>query len=599
ILMNKLQAGNLLDRKGMILATSHQEQIKRQYDSLLAIGIPKETLEAFAYKRLDRYYPFAEQMFFWTGDANTGVFNGSTNGYFAEYEHAAELRGFPTPTSKFEVSATRYKEDRFLPRTTTEMTVNKRDYSALAPMLLTGINSSQVDEFKKKNRDVQLTIDAALQTSLNRALATDDSVKIKRVSVVVMEDNTGDVLASASYPLPPVNDWDMLTLSQGEINRLAGWNVNSDMAFTYATQPGSTAKLVTALAAFNKLGEAAATKTIRVLPQDLIRVKSAEPDEAGNITIERAVVKSNNSFFIRLANEEQLQEYMGTLYLQTGMFLHGVGGYFYEREPNNAAQEDKWRELWRNTEFKSLRSYNRNNIKRTRGKGISGMAWGQGELIATPAAVARVASGIANNGILIPNRFVLSVSGVVTAIKPGISIAKNPDYAAHITNYMLKQSAGKIERLRLAVAGKTGTPERIWKSERINDGWYVFFAPKANGPGHIVTCIRLEDAKGSSEAVRLAGTYVIPILLQRGYIRSFENSEKENQLANTKVLADDQAAPAEPVVQRKVNDSDTPIQAKVPGLVNKKPGTDKKSQPANRAAITVKKQDEEPADTAQ
>ena len=109
ILMNRLQAGNLLDRKGRILATSHPELINRQLDSLLAFGIPKESIEALAYKRLDRYYPFAEQMFFWTGDANTGVFNGATNGYFAEYEHAAELRGFPTPATKFQVSATRFR----------------------------------------------------------------------------------------------------------------------------------------------------------------------------------------------------------------------------------------------------------------------------------------------------------------------------------------------------------------------------------------------------------------------------------------------------------------------------------------------------------
>jgi cell division protein FtsI/penicillin-binding protein 2 len=34
-----------------------------------------------------------------------------------------------------------------------------------------------------------------------------------RISVVVMEDKTGDVLASANYPLPPVNDWDMLNLT--------------------------------------------------------------------------------------------------------------------------------------------------------------------------------------------------------------------------------------------------------------------------------------------------------------------------------------------------------------------------------------------------
>lgn len=522
ILINRLQAGNLLDRKGRILATSHAELIKSQEDSLLAAGISKENIEAFAYKRLDRYYPYGEQMFFWTGDANTGVFNGSTNGYFGEYEHAAELRGFPTPAAKFEVSAHRFREDRFLQQTTTEMTVTKRDYSALSPLLLAGINSKQVDSFKRRNRDVQLTMDASLQTNLQKALATDDSVKIKRVSVVVMEDNTGDVLASASYPLPPVNNWDMLTLSEAELNKFPGWNVNSDIGFTHATQPGSTAKLVTALAAFNKLGEAAATKTIRVFPQDLIRVTGPEPDEAGDITIERGIVKSNNSFFIRLANQERLQEEMGTLYLQTGMFLHGAGGYFYESEPNNTEQENKWRDLWRKTEFKSLNTYNPNNIKRTRGKGVSGMAWGQGELIATPASVARVAAGIANNGTLIPNRYVLSVSGKPVPVQAGVRIAKSPQYARHMTDYMLEQSKNKTPRLGLKVAGKTGTPERIWKNERINDGWYVFFAPKANGSGHIVTCIRLEAAKGSSEAVRLAGTYVIPVLVKRGYIRSFE-----------------------------------------------------------------------------
>lgn len=537
ILMNKLQAGNLLDRKGYILATSTADQVTKQFDSLIAIGVPKENLQAFAFKRLDRYYPFGEQMFFWTGDANTGVFNGSANGYFAEYEHAAELRGFPTPTSKFQVSANRFKEDRFLPQTSTEMTVNRRDYSALASMLLSGINSKEVEEFKKRNRDVQLTIDASLQTSLNNALATDDSVRIKRVSVVVMEDNTGDVLASASYPLPPVNDWDMLTLSERELNRLPGWNVNSDIGFTYATQPGSTAKLVTAMAAFNKLGEEAATKTIRVLTQDLIRIKSAEPDEAGNINIERAIVRSNNAFFIRLANEERLQEEMGTLYLQTGMFLHGVGGYFFQTEPGNIDQQNRWREIWRNTEFKSLKSYNRNNIKRTRGRGVSGMAWGQGELIATPASVARVAAGIANKGVLVPNRYVLNVNGKATSVKPGVTIANSPGSARHMTDYMLKQSAGKAERLKLKVAGKTGTPERIWKSERINDGWYVFFTPKASGPGHIVTCIRLEAAKGSSEAVRLAGSFVIPILLQKGYIKSFENSEGAGQTSNGSAVA--------------------------------------------------------------
>ncbi|MEJ7586751.1 MAG: FtsW/RodA/SpoVE family cell cycle protein [Ferruginibacter sp.] len=522
ILMNRLQAGNLLDRKGKILATSNRDLLMEQKDSLLKLGMSAESLEAFAYKRADRYYPFGEQMFFWTGDANTGIFNGGTNGYFAEYAHGPALRGFLTPSAKFQVSASHYRENRFLPETFTEMTVNKRDYHALSSLLLAGINSPEVMAFKKRNRDVKLTMDAALQTSIQKSIEADDSARTKRTSVVIMEDNTGDIIASAAYPLPATDNWDLLTLSEADLNKLPGWNVNTDIGFTHATQPGSTAKLVTALAAFNKLGEAAAKKVVLIHPQDLIRVKSDEPDEAGNIMMERAIIKSNNSFFIRLANEEQLQEEMGDLYLKTGMFLHGVGGFYYEGNSIDADQQEKWKELWRKTEFTSLKRYDRNNIRRTRAKGISGMAWGQGELVATPAAVARLAAGIANNGTMPANRYVMDISAVPENLKKGINIAKSPKYAELLTDYMRKQSAPKINRLGILVAGKTGTPERILKGETINDGWYVFFAPKVSDPGHIVVCVRIENARGSSEAVKLAGKHVIPLLLQRGYIKSFE-----------------------------------------------------------------------------
>jgi cell division protein FtsI/penicillin-binding protein 2 len=524
ILMNKLQAGSIYDRKGRLLATSKPEMILQQKDSLVASGLDMQNLQSITHRRLDRYYPFEEQMFFWTGDANTGVFMGGTNGYFAEYQLDAELRGFETPVTNYAVTATRFRENRFLPRTVTDMTVTKKDYSVLAPLLLAGINSEKVEAFKQRNRDVQMTMDASLQTKIQQDFARDDSLKDNRISVVIIEDATGDVIASAGYPLPPVNNWELLTMTIPEQNKLIYWNANSDLGFTYATQPGSTAKIATTLAAFNKLGMAAAQKTFLIRPQDLIRIKSAEPDEPGNITLERALVKSNNSYFIRLANEEQLQEEMATIYMQTGMFLRGVGGYYFERNPHNEEQEEKWRNLWRSTEFTSVSRYDKNDIRKTRGLGVSGMAWGQGELIATPASVARLAAGIANHGVLLPHRYVLKISDTLIKTKEGLAITKDSQYATTIKSYMLKQSAGKVRDLHITVAGKTGTPERIWKGERINDGWYVFFAPKANGPGNVVACIRIEKCKGSSEAVKLAGKYIIPKLLESGYIKSFETN---------------------------------------------------------------------------
>jgi cell division protein FtsI/penicillin-binding protein 2 len=150
------------------------------------------------------------------------------------------------------------------------------------------------------------------------------------------------------------------------------------------------------------------------------------------------------------------------------------------------------------------------------------MAWGQGELVATPAAVARLASGIANGGMQVPHRFLLKVGDSAIGVKKGIPIAQDPQYAEQVTSYMLKQSAGRVGVLGTTVAGKTGTPERIIRGKRINDGWYVFFTPASTGKNHIVVCVRIEGCKGSSEAVQLSGRHVIPALRDMGYLKALE-----------------------------------------------------------------------------
>ena len=281
ILMNKLRAGSLYDREGRILATGSPELIRRQQRRLLPAGSPAYNLDSAVRKRSERYYPLNEHVFFWVGDANLDVFRGGTNGYFAEYYHAAELRGFPSPTTTYPVVASRFREDRFLPRTVRAMTVSRLDYSALAPLLLAGINSPQVVAFSKRNRDVQLTVDAGLQIQIQQSIARDTSLNDNRMSVVVMESASGDVLASAGYPLPPVNDEERLTATPAEQSRLSGWTTTTDLGFTHATQPGSTAKVLTALAAFNKLGLAATKKMFVVRGYERIRTGGAKPGGSG------------------------------------------------------------------------------------------------------------------------------------------------------------------------------------------------------------------------------------------------------------------------------------------------------------------------------
>jgi cell division protein FtsW (lipid II flippase) len=518
ILMKKLEAGTVYDRNGLILATSKPELLKKQQQQLYNAGVSSYDLDSARHKRLTRYYPFEEQLFFWTGDANTGVFNGSINGYFAEYEHAAELRGFQMPLTSYTLTASRYREDRFLPRGPKEMTVVKKDYAALAALLSSGLDTNEIARFKERNRDIKLSVDADLQTHLQQAMASSTALKNSRTSVVVLSSGTGDVLASAMFPLPPVKNWEALTMSTADQNKLASWTTTADLGFTVATQPGSTAKLLTAMAAFNQLGMAAAKQSYLVKADERIRSTGPEPDETGVIDMERAIVKSNNVYFIKLANQQHLALPMAELYLQTGMFLHGAGGYYYGRTDLAADQKQRWLDLWERTEFNS--AYNPNNIYKNRATGISGMSWGQGELIATPAAVARLASSIANRGIMMPNRYVLKLNDSTVKVNAGLKLAKEPGYASLLKQYMIEQSAGKAGQFGLAVAGKTGTPERIVKKKKVNDGWYVFFATNSNHTDYTVVCIRIESTKGSSEAIKLAGNLVIPILVQRGYLTS-------------------------------------------------------------------------------
>ena len=137
--------------------------------------------------------------------------------------------------------------------------------------------------------------------------------------------------------------------------------------------------------------------------------------------------------------------------------------------------------------------------------------------------------------MMMPNRYVIKISDSLLPLKEAVPIANDPQYAELLASYMKEQSANKTTRLGIKVAGKTGTPERIVKTRRINDGWYVFFAPKTSGVGHIVVCVRIEDTKGSSIAIRLAGKHVIPKLLERGYIKSFENIANKPETKNEAV----------------------------------------------------------------
>ncbi|RYC69856.1 FtsW/RodA/SpoVE family cell cycle protein [Spirosoma sordidisoli] len=518
-----LASGTLYDRNGLVLATSSPQLINQQRARLRQSGLAPEELSRLTQKRLQRYYPFGEQLFFWTGDLNTQLFWGQSNGYYAEATHFSELRGFNSRPRKTTLVATRYRADRFSPSVQQTRTLSVYDYRELAPALRAGIDSREVEQRKARNRDLHLSVNAELQVSLQKALAQSDFTT-KRLSVVVMDAASGDVLASAMYPLPNLKTPETMLLPDRDRLKLSYLVTERDLGMTYATAPGSTAKILTAMAAFNKLGTSASEVSYPISCAEIIRRGTRESEPCGEtVDMRRAIVRSSNVYFIRAANDNALDSELADLYLATGMNVDLMGGYSFA-DTHTEAEQQQIRQHWRDSSFVVRRNlYQSTRYPRRYRSEFSGLAWGQGKLTSTPASLARMAAAIANSGRMQPSRYVLKRAGKSQPLLPAKPLARQADYAQQLTSFMIEQSnpGGRAKISVARVAGKTGTPERIVQGEQQNDGWYVFFAPTPNGRSHTVTAIRIELGESSADAVQLANEVVAPILNQRNYLGSF------------------------------------------------------------------------------
>ncbi len=136
-------------------------------------------------------------------------------------------------------------------------------YESSDRLALSGLVSRS--KLKKNNTEVRLTLNAALQKSAYKHLQTELKQKIdprgrfnqqRRASVVLINPDTGAILAAANYPNPPsdVHRWDRLSFSKLYPTRdpfgVAAWQ-----GLDSNNTPGSTFKMVTALTALQAAEE--------------------------------------------------------------------------------------------------------------------------------------------------------------------------------------------------------------------------------------------------------------------------------------------------------------------------------------------------------
>lgn len=551
MVLNRLHAGNIYDTNGLLLATSSPDSLISAIPSVTPLGINATDLRHETHRRKSRYYTMGAHLLFLLGDAGTakvlGYRDSDPIGFMAEARYAGELRGIDIPTRAIALQSEKFRENRFMPPSGKTWKLREKDYRNLLPFMKDGLdNNPVIDSFnaERHNRDMYLTVDARLQKKLQDGFSRYLPVNFPqldrlRASVVVLNASTGDLLSSANYPLPEQDSIVMMNerkfyggLEYEKIPNHRPWT-QRDLGMTFATPPGSTAKVMTAMAALKSLGLPATEITYNIRPQDGIEPPGIEP--TGVISFKDAIVRSSNNYFINILHDKNIYSQLGEIYETVGARLHNRNGdnassyYFNLGELNNSNEF--------NAILSSIASNGMKNYGILTGQGNIprwlkwsdydlALAWGQSALLATPLTMARVASIVANDGKLAPTRYIRRTGHNNLPLAEPISVL-GPDEAKELRQYMQLESQ-KLSTLPnhpgdpKTIGGKTGTPERggIYGKPKSNDAWYIcfMFSKKLNAP--VAVALRLErtGTLQSDKAKKAMAELVIPILNSAGYM---------------------------------------------------------------------------------
>ena len=409
-------------------------------------------------RRTARCYPLGGRAFHLVGDAESRLNWSATNTSYVERDAEDRLRGFDDRATSVEA------EDEDGDRTL----ALKRDYADLVPLVRHRWqpNHPAVVAIRDRPRDLHLTVDARLQAQIAGILArAAASAGVKNAAAVVVDADTGEVLASVSYP------WPDLDASAADVFP----DSLLDRARYGLYPPGSTFKIVTAAAALRlDPGLSRLAFTCSPLPDHRVGVRIPghgrpirddvrDRHPHGTIQMRDGLVYSCNAYFAQLAMR------LGVNAIARA--AHTAGIVFPDDEPPARLREQ-----------------------------LPHAGYGQGDVLTTPLRMARVAAAIASDGMIRePSLLRDAPAATPKALLPAAS--------AHVLAGYLREAvtSGTGRSLRthpVPIAGKTGTAEIDGAASH---SWFVGFAPAGGAGKRIAFAVILENAGyGSGAAAAVA-----------------------------------------------------------------------------------------------
>lgn len=461
-----IERGSIYDRNGLPLATSRADEIaalNATYEHAAGVALD-DCSGARA-----RCYPLGGLAFHLVGDWTRQSNWGARNSSYFERDSDVLLKGYDDRPVLVDVAS---------PRTGRRSQALRRDLGELLPLVRQRDRpaSAAVVAIRSRERDLQTTIDARLQARVADALR--DGImagRFARGAAVVLDADSGELLASASYPWPADRGDERIGPAPAAGLDATTW---LDRARYGLYPPGSTFKLLVAGAALRAHDEAERFICKR-LPDgrvgNYVRGQSRPVrDDAmdtvphGEVDLERGLVVSCNAYFAQLA------EALGPRPLLDAASLFQIS-------------------VARSGTPEAVRSR------------LAQVGYGQGEALVTPLKLARVSASIAAGGVIVPVHW---TAAAATSVPPQRFLtASDAGRLARAMRMVVTSGTGRsLKSLSVPIAGKTGTAEVHGAPAH---AWFTGFAPSGAQGRRIAFAVVVENAGyGGRAAAPIAGAIV-------------------------------------------------------------------------------------------
>jgi cell division protein FtsW (lipid II flippase) len=464
-----IERGTIVDRNGLPLATSRAAEIQALPARYAAAGIhPPETCADAA-----RCYPLGGLGFHLLGDVTNETNWAAPNTSFLERDSDARLKGWADHARRVEVRNA---------RTGAVAAAVRRDYRELLPLMRARYqpDDAGVRALVARERDLHSSIDARLQ--IRTATLLEQHIRrggFQRGAAVVLDVDSGEVLAAASYPWP---DAGQLPAESAERVERSEWTDSLLDRTRYGLYPpGSTFKLLVAAAALRCGADEGTFACVR-LPDGRVGnyvagasrpVRDDPMDTAphGTVDLHRGLVVSCNAYFAQLALK------MGPAPLLDAASLFQID----MARPATAAA-----------------------LRRT----LPYAGYGQGEVLVSPVKMARIAATIAHDGRVVSARWLREAAPAPGPAARLVSAADASVLARDMRAVVTSGTGRMLAANPTAIAGKTGTAE---VANAPSHSWFAGFAPYGGGAHQrrIAFAVIIENGGyGGRAAAPLAGDLV-------------------------------------------------------------------------------------------